>query len=79
MKYKLVVEGITQEDKDAIFDCMKELEDIRTDSLAVSAKYGCYMRDETIKKEADKLKCWALADAIVGRHSHYETVEDSDE
>lgn len=80
MKYKLVVEEVTEEAHQAIFAMMAELEKRLSNDLTTCAKYGSYKRDENVKEAADKLRQWHIADEVVGRYGNYETVkEDSDE
>ena len=79
MKYKLEVEGITQETHDAIFAMLKELEDRLTEDLVACAKFRNYRREEGLQKAAEKMRQWHLADETVGRYGKYKACEVEDE
>ena len=80
MKYKLVVEEVSEEAHSAIFAMMAELEKRLSNDLTTCAKYRDYKREEGVKEAADKLRQWHIADEVIGRYGNYKMVEeDSDE
>lgn len=71
--------AVSEEVRNAILDCIAELENRLSTDLLQTAKYGEHDRDNQIKETAEKLKKWHIAEENIGRYHLYKRVNDSDE